>query len=76
MSKSWEDQRAEYIAINTGTASDELIKEWIAEREGINLFYREQMTKDKGTKRVNYWKGKIGHKTKEINALKKMLNES
>jgi hypothetical protein len=74
MSKSWEQQREEYIAINTGTASPELIKEWISEREGINIFYREQMKNS--TDKKNYWKGKIGHKTREINALKRMLNES
>jgi hypothetical protein len=73
MNKSWEQQREDYIAINTGKASPELIKEWISEREGIIIFYREQMNISKDKK--NYWKGKIGHKTKEINALKRMLNE-
>jgi hypothetical protein len=73
MSKTYEQQRDEFVAINTGTASPELIKQWISEREGINVFYRQQMIES--TDRKNYWKGKIGHKTKEINALKKMLNE-
>lgn len=73
MSKTYEQQRDEFVAINTGTASPELIKEWISEREGICIFYREQMSKS--TDKKSYWKGKIGHKMKEVNALKKMLNE-
>ena len=73
MSKTYEQQREEYLAINTGTASPELIKEWISEREGICIFYREQMAVS--TDKKNYWKGKIGHKMKEVKALKKMLNE-
>ena len=74
MSKTYEQQRDEFVAINTGIASPELIKQWISEREGTILFYREQMSISTTVKK-NYWKGKIGHKTKEINALKKMLNE-
>ena len=73
MSKTYEQQRDEFVAINTGVASPELIKQWISEREGIIPFYREQM--NESTDKKNYWKGKIGHKTKEINALKRMLNE-
>lgn len=51
--------------INFGEPSKELLEKALSECEGIITFYREQLKKDKKP----YWKGKIGHQTKQKNLI-------
>ena len=46
--------------INFGTPSIELLNKFIREQEGISIFYKHQLDKDKRA----YWKGKMGEAAK------------
>ena len=51
----------ELMIINFGTPSIELLNKFIREQEGITIFYKHQLDKDKRS----YWKGKMGEAAKK-----------
>ena len=51
----------ELMIINFGTPSIELLIKFIREQEGITIFYKHQLDKDKRS----YWKGKMGEAAKK-----------
>ncbi len=57
--------------INFGTPSKELLEKALSECEGIIVFYREQLVKDKKP----YWRGKIGHQCKQRLAILERIKE-
>ena len=56
--------------INHGKPHNALIYKALMEAEGIIIFYKEQLAKDKRP----YWKGKIGYQHKQIKLLKMKLS--